>query len=583
MNFAALRKELLIVLFGAAVCLGGSPGSVFTYQGRLIDSNAPGEGLYDLWFSLWDANEGGSQLGWDIKIDDVDLIDGYFTVRLDSAAFLAWAFNGSPRWLQIGVRPAELDDPEPYTVLEPRQEVTPTPYAMYAEKAGSAVGGVTGSGFAGYIPKFIGGGAIGSSVMLQEGDNIGINWLRPDAPLCVSGEFDSVDRIENILEVNRQTSGDAGIGIGAGLVFRNEVSNRGIALASRIACVMENVEKAEGGLLFQTRKDWPLTDAMYLDPEGNAGIGTTDPSARLHVYKGSAGGINPSTIYDPLAIESDNHAYFNIVTPTDKIGGILFSDDRRNRGMVKYDHEYDSMSFSTSALSRVTIDSAGRVGIGTGVPDEELVVGKPLGSGWAVPAVTVGGENGGGFQCGNETYKLSMGCSSTFGRARIICSDDSGFAMGDIEFACAGVVIGATSPAGYALRVNGSAAKPGGGSWSVYSDARLKEVTGEYDAGLDEVCRLDPVRYRYNQDNDMELSADEEHVGLVAQDVLEAIPEAVEENESGYLMVKNDPVIWAMVNSIKELKAENEQLRQRLDALEKSVHSEQRSIVKGVE
>ena len=46
------------------------------------------------------------------------------------------------------------------------------------------------------------------------------------------------------------------------------------------------------------------------------------------------------------------------------------------------------------------------------------------------------------------------------------------------------------------------------------------------------------------------------------------IPDAVSENDQGYLMLKSDPVIWAMLNAIKELKAENEELKQRIEALE---------------
>ncbi|MHC4500493.1 MAG: autotransporter outer membrane beta-barrel domain-containing protein, partial [Planctomycetota bacterium] len=61
-------------------------------------------------------------------------VDGYFTVEL----FLGSAsFTGDARWLEIGVRPGELEDPNVYTILEPRQEVTPTPYAMYAKSSGT--------------------------------------------------------------------------------------------------------------------------------------------------------------------------------------------------------------------------------------------------------------------------------------------------------------------------------------------------------------------------------------------------------------------------------------------------------------
>ena len=45
--------------------------------------------------------------------------------------------------------------------------------------------------------------------------------------------------------------------------------------------------------------------------------------------------------------------------------------------------------------------------------------------------------------------------------------------------------------------VNNNAFKPGGGAWAVTSDERIKTVTGEYEAGLDEVLQLRPVTYVY--------------------------------------------------------------------------------------
>jgi hypothetical protein len=59
-------------------------------------------------------------------------------------------------------------------------------------------------------------------------------------------------------------------------------------------------------------------------------------------------------------------------------------------------------------------------------------------------------------------------------------------------------------------------------------------------------------------------------VGFAAQEVQKVIPEAVQENSNGYLTVNNDPIILAMFNAIKELKAENDQLRRRVETLEKS-------------
>ncbi len=104
-------------------------GTAFTYQGQLYDYNYPANDQYDFQFKLYDADSSGSQIGDDVNVANLDVIKGYFTVtELDFDG--ASAFNGNARWLEIGIRPGDQDDPNSYTVLSPRQKVTPTPYAL---------------------------------------------------------------------------------------------------------------------------------------------------------------------------------------------------------------------------------------------------------------------------------------------------------------------------------------------------------------------------------------------------------------------------------------------------------------------
>jgi len=116
------------------------------------------------------------------------------------------------------------------------------------------------------------------------------------------------------------------------------------------------------------------------------------------------------------------------------------------------------------------------------------------------------------------------------------------------------VGIGTTAPDN-TLTVNGTADKPGGGSWGTYSDRRLKTVEGNFNSGLSQILKLRPVRYHYSEGNAMGIRDTEQHVGLVAQQVQAVIPEAVTENSKGYLLVNNDPILWSMLNAIKEQQA----------------------------
>ena len=132
---AILVLALALIVCVANVSEAAPMGTAFTYQGHLYDNNSIADDFYDFQFKLYDANVGGNKVGSDVNKPDVDVIDGYFTVELDFTIPLA--FYGDARWLEIGVRPGEENDPCVYTALVPRQEVTPTPYALYAETAGS--------------------------------------------------------------------------------------------------------------------------------------------------------------------------------------------------------------------------------------------------------------------------------------------------------------------------------------------------------------------------------------------------------------------------------------------------------------
>jgi hypothetical protein len=122
------------------------------------------------------------------------------------------------------------------------------------------------------------------------------------------------------------------------------------------------------------------------------------------------------------------------------------------------------------------------------------------------------------------------------------------------------VGIGTTAP-DQTLSVNGDASKVGGGSWQSFSDVRLKSIQGRFGRGLSALMRLQPLRYEYKADNALGLKSEGQHVGFSAQDVQAVIPEAVTTNKDGYLMVNNDPILWTMLNAMKEQQKQIEELK----------------------
>jgi len=103
--------------------------TALTYQGFLRDNGRPANGVYDLRFALFDSEVGGNQIGSVVFVEDVTVADGLFTVEVD---FGAAPFNtGARLWIEIGVRPGNSQGG--HSLLTPRIELTPVPYAIYAQ------------------------------------------------------------------------------------------------------------------------------------------------------------------------------------------------------------------------------------------------------------------------------------------------------------------------------------------------------------------------------------------------------------------------------------------------------------------
>jgi hypothetical protein len=144
------RASAAFFLFSglASVSFAQAPvGTAFTYQGRLTDGGAPATGNYDLEVKLFDAGTAGTQVGSTVTLTNVMVSNGLFTASLDFGA----VFGGSQHFLEIGVRPGGSSGA--FTVLVPRQELTPVPNAAFASNA-TTIAGLTCT--SGQVAKWIG-------------------------------------------------------------------------------------------------------------------------------------------------------------------------------------------------------------------------------------------------------------------------------------------------------------------------------------------------------------------------------------------------------------------------------------------
>jgi hypothetical protein len=139
--------RLLLLLASLLPQAAQAQGTAFTYQGRLMESNAPANGTFEFEFSLYDRAAAGSNLGT-LTLEETPVTNGLFTVVLD---FGADPFSGgASRWLEIYAR----NDGAGGTgvLLTPRQRIFATPYAIMAGQAASATTATSATNLIGTLP-----------------------------------------------------------------------------------------------------------------------------------------------------------------------------------------------------------------------------------------------------------------------------------------------------------------------------------------------------------------------------------------------------------------------------------------------
>jgi len=299
-----------LMVCAAQLCQAEPMGTAFTYQGHLYDANHVANGLYDFQFKLYDANVGAGK----VNVPNVDVIDGYFTVELD---FGSDVFDCNAVWLEIGVRPGDQNDPNVYTTLAPRQEVTPVPYALQTR-----------------------------GMFVDDNGNVGIGTASPGVKLQVGDTSVGHD-----VYIAGSTSSQSGLFFYDGAI--------------------------PGGMRYNFSSDdlsvfTAGNTRVMIDSAGDVGIGTTSPAVKLQVGDTDVG-----------------HDVY-IAGATNSQSGLFFYDGGIPGGM-RYNFSSDDLSVFTAGTARLMINSSGDVGIGTTSPAYDLDVNGDI---RAIGSVYYGGTEG---------------------------------------------------------------------------------------------------------------------------------------------------------------------------------------------
>jgi hypothetical protein len=111
-------------------------------------------------------------------------------------------------------------------------------------------------------------------------------------------------------------------------------------------------------------------------------------------------------------------------------------------------------------------------------------------------------------------------------------------------------------------------------TWSITSDQRLKKNIVDNNIGLEKITAIQVrnFEYRLPEEVDAELAPTDAikksgvQLGVIAQELQQVLPDCIKTESTGVMSVNSDNLIWYAINAIKELKAENDSLKARLDA-----------------
>ncbi len=600
LRYLVLTVLALVAIQGATIPLavslaqqGGAPepaanaplGTSFTYQGHLTANNAIASGPFDLEFSLFDAPTGGAALQTIPILEDVPVVGGLFSVTL---AFDPAHFKGSERYLQVRIKPGTGGS---FELLGARQQLTATPYALYAREAGAVDWAAVANKPAGFSdgidndttyaaqsPLDLNGTTFGFSVAgCQAGDiwkYTGASWsCDPDAG-GAAGAHDHYGQ--------SWTGSTAPTGL---KVTNTAVDGDGIAGAGGLrGAGIVGTASSNAGCAFN-----PLTELCYgvvgdaSTTPNQAGIGIYGEGTNLGLWAkaSSIGGSGYSALFEGrVAVRGTNTqevpaALLYSESTTDDLAAIrgkaTGGGDNAIEGVAAGSGGTGVYGESTSATGEGVVGSGatGVLGVGsaTGVNGEGPigVYGRTtLQHGGFRAAVR--GDNVG--TCNSLSGNVADYCIGVWGRAI-----DGAATIGVLGQANLVGVQGASQTTGVyggggqtgvwgsgstygvrsdgPLQVNGNAVVTG--TCSCFpSDGRYKHSLQSLPYGLAEVLALEPITYRWSEGR----ADDKQHAGFVAQDAQAIVPELVLTPESGDLYVDPMAFIALLTRAIQEQQAQ---------------------------
>jgi len=355
-----------------------------------------------------------------------------------------------------------------------------------------------------------------------------------------------------------------------------------------------------------------ITKANMLSPivisGANVGIGIT-PSVKLHVNGDSeinsltagrgAGNNTSNTVFGRLAFGNNTTGVNNIAVGAQS----LYNNTTGNQNTAT---GAQSLYSNTTGANNIAVGFQSLYSNETGIQNTAI-------SNYALRSNTTGENHTAvGFQSlfsnttgirntaianyalySNTTgsYNVSAGHQSLYNSTTGIANIALGVSAGDIiTTGSRNVIIGlGTDPSaengndqiviGYSLAGKGNDTAFIGGTngayneknvttWETTSDERIKKNIEDNNTGLDILSKIQVRNFEYRTPDEITnlpshaaIEKDGVQLGVIAQEIQKVLPECVSENSTGVLSVNTDPLVWYLINAVKELKAEIQALK----------------------
>jgi len=278
-----------------------------------------------------------------------------------------------------------------------------------------------------------------------------------------------------------------------------------------------------------------LNGDSYFDNGGKVGVGTSTIPALAKLL------VEGAIVSKPPGV-NDYYSYLRSNWASDGAFELGIQGAGTVHKLITSGNYYHGthLNLWTSDQKRLVIDSLGNVGVGTTNPAYKFVASNGGALGFEIDPAAASGE-----QVNILTYNRA---TMTY-KPLVFNTSKVNFFGGNISIL--------NSNNTYALDVSGTIRATG--DVIAYSDARVKDNVETIENALNKVTQLRGVSYTRNDIEDKSTK-----IGVIAQEILEVVPEVVQQDDEGKYSVAYGNMVGLLIESIKELKAEVDELKSRI-------------------